>query len=181
MKILEKLTPEQIDRLPTEAAALKLLTSSASHASSSLDKFATWFLTAFGAGLTLLLTNYKDLEALITIPQLKASASLFVCAVVFGVVQKYLAAIVTAVAAAAKDGEVIGKENPNIDFDHYIQAVRTALPFPIRFFANHLLKKIEKGEFLIAANLIHWLVLLQGVMLLGQSVELVCALTKIFP
>jgi hypothetical protein len=180
LKFLEKLTPEQRARIPTEAAALKILTSSASHASSSLDKFATWFLAAFGAALTTLLSNYKDLEALITVAQIKASASLFICAVVFGVVQKYLAAIVTAVAAAAKDGEAIGKEVP-FDFDHLIQAVRTALPFPMRLIANSMFKKIEHGEFLIAGKLMQWLVLLQGLMLLGQSEELVRALTKILP
>jgi hypothetical protein len=44
-----------------------------------------------------------------------------------------------------------------------------------------MFKKIEHGEFLIAGKLMQWLVLLQGLMLLGQSEELVRALTKILP
>jgi hypothetical protein len=181
MNFLNKLSAEQIARLPTDRAALKILTSSASHASTSLDKFASWFLSAFGAGLTLLLSNYKDLVELVPISQLREAASLFVCAVIFGVAQKYLAAIVSAMAAAAKDGDEIGKESPNLDFDHYVHSVRSALPPPIRFFANSMFKKLEHGEFLIGGKFIQWLVLIQGLMLLLQSVELVRALAKIFP
>ena len=181
MKILEPLTPEQVSRFLAEGAALRSLTVSTSNSSQSLDKFATWFLTAFGVGLTFLLTNYKDLEPLIPVPQIKTAASLFECAVAFGVIQRYLAAIISGIAASARDGYELGKDLSEVDWDEFINAFRKALPFPLKFILRSKLNSMEKREILGSANTITWLTLIQGVMVVGQSVELLRALATIFP
>ena len=181
MKIGDGLAPQQLTRLKAEGAALRTLTISTSNASESLDKFAAWFLTAFGAGLTFLLTNYKDLEPLIPVEQLKITGSFFVCAVAFGVIQRYLAAIIAGIAASARDAQKIGEQFADMDWDEYVNAVRRALPFPLALILRSKLHSLEKREILGSANTITWLTLIQGVMVVGQSVELLRALATIFP
>ena len=146
-----------------------------------MDKFAAWFLTVFGVGLTFLLTNYKDLEPLISVQQLKTAASYFVCAVAFGVAQRYLGAIISGIAASARDGYELGKDFAQLDWDEYVDAFRRALPFPLKIILCSKLKSLEKREILGSANVITWLTLIQGAMVVGQSFELLRALATIFP
>lgn len=147
----------------------------------SLDKFAAWFLTVFGFGLTFLLTNYKNLEPLISVQQLKTAASYFVCAVAFGVAQRYLGAIISGIAAAARDGYELGKDFADLDWDEYVDAIRRALPFPLAFILCSRLRSLEKRQLLGSANVITWLTLIQSAMVLGQSVELLLVISTIFP
>jgi len=49
-------------KIIARVAAGAALTMSAAHASASLDKLATWFLAAFGAGLALTLSSLKEIS-----------------------------------------------------------------------------------------------------------------------
>ena len=83
-----------IEKKKARAAAGAALTSAAGYASASLDKLATWFLAAFGAGLALTLSHLKDVSDFIPTPCVAFVAYLFLFASILCLAQRYVAMLV---------------------------------------------------------------------------------------
>ena len=106
---------DKIKHLQEQVFANSLLTVGAGKSSAVLDSFVSWLLGGFGAALALVLSNLDSIAPFVPIEAIKSSATIFMVAVVVGVVEKYLAAIVTGGAESAAAGREIGEKPADLE------------------------------------------------------------------
>ena len=174
--------PSKIKNLQEKVFANSLLMVGAGKSSAVLDTFASWLLGGFGAALALVLSNLDSVAVFLPVQSVKFSAAIFVVAAVVGVVEKYLAAVVSGAAEAAAAGREIGEKAAELDLD--LSAVfqlseNAALPF-MRLPLRWLLQKTAAGDltasgrfFVRCSNVQAILVLIEAVLILGAALALV--------
>ena len=126
-------------KIIARVAAGKALTISAGHASASLDKLATWFLAAFGAGLALTFSHLKEVSAFIPPTSIACAAYLFLCASILCLAQRYVAMVVACGASSAKEGEQMGEKLEHMDGDEFIAQMKAGMPLLLRPLSSGLL------------------------------------------
>ncbi len=160
-------------------AAGTSLTIASGHASTSLDKFASWSLAAFGAGLALIVSHPKEVSTFIPLPTVASTAYLFLVAAVICVAQRYVAMIITSGVESAKDGREMGANLNNIDIEEYIAQMLQGIPWPVRKMCKGLFDALAKGDYAVSGRLFMRLAILHGVLVSIQLIILLVALTKI--
>ncbi len=167
------------EKIIARVAAGAALTVAAGHASASLDKLATWFLAAFGAGLALMLSHLKDVSDFIPTSCVASAAYLFLFATVLCLAQRYVAMIVGCGAAAAKEGGEIGEKFKNMDVQEFIAQMKAGTPRMFRPLSNGLLAAVDKGDFAASGRLFMRLCLLQGLLATIEVIVLLIAINHV--
>ncbi|OAI19460.1 hypothetical protein A1359_03995 [Methylomonas lenta] len=167
------------EKIIAHAAAGTALTIAAGHASASLDKFATWFLTAFGASLALILSNINDVSGFISLHTIACVAYLFLWASIFCLVQRYIAMVIGCGASSAKECREIGEKFVHMDVDEFIVQMKAGMPGLLRLFSNSMLDAISKGDFVAGGRLFLRLTLIQGLFASIEVIVLLVALSQI--
>ncbi|WP_446808637.1 hypothetical protein ACH50O_15325 [Methylomonas sp. 2BW1-5-20] len=166
-------------KLLAKFAASNLLTISAGVASSSLDKLATWFLVAFGAGIALILSNLKDISEFIPIPVIACVSTLFFWASVLCFAQRYVATVIGCGAASAKESRELIEKLARIDPVELIAQMKAGIPYLLRLIASGLLNAVENGDFAAVGKLFIRLTLFQGLLATSEVIVLLVALSKL--
>jgi len=166
-------------KIIARVAAGTALTLSAGHASASLDKFATWFLAAFGAGLALIVSHLSDVSTFIPKQSLATAAYLFLVATVICVAQKYVAMTIASGADSAKEGREMGEKLEHMDGEEFFAQMLQAMPWPAKSMCKELFDAAKKGDFAAGGRMFMRLTLLQGALVSIELVLLLVALTKI--
>jgi hypothetical protein len=160
-------------------AAGAALTISAGYASASLDKLATWFLAAFGAGLALTLSNFKEISAFIPSRSIACAAYLFLCASILCLIQRYIAMLVGCGASSSKEGREMGEKLEHMDGEEFFAQIKAGMPNLVRFLSSRLLDDIAKGDFTAGGRMFLRLTLIQGLIASIEVIVLLVALSHI--
>ena len=166
-------------KIIARAAAGAALTMSAGHVSASFDKLATWFLAAFGAGLALALTHLTEASNFISTSSLACGFNVFICASFLCLGQRYIAMIIAAAAAAAKDGREMGEKFAQMDIQEFVSQMKAGVPILMRPFINVFMEAILKGDFAAGGRLLIRLALFQGLLASAEVIWLLVTLWRI--
>lgn len=176
MKTADETPPEKIIARVAAGAAL---TMSSGTTSASLDKFASWFLTAFGAGLALIISNLKEVSAFIPQATVALGAYLFLIAAVVCVAQRYLALVIVGGAKAAKEGSEMGEKLQHMDGEEFISQMLQGMPWLVRKICKAQFDALAKGDYAVGGRMFMRLTMWQGLLVTIELVVLLVALTKI--
>jgi len=168
-----------VGKIIARVAAGAALTMSSGHASASLDKFASWFLAAFGAGLALIVSHLKEVSAFIPLQTVASAAYLFLVAAVVCVAQRYVAMIITSGAEAAKEGRELGNRLQHMDDEEFIAQMLQGMPWPMRKMCKGQFDALAKGDYAVSGRLFMRLTMWQGLLFSIELIVLLVALTKI--
>jgi hypothetical protein len=135
----------------------RLLTLMAHKASEQLDSMSGWMLVGFGGAYALVFANYTSLQQLVSGRSLHFSLLLLLVAFAFGIVQRWLAAIIAASAGAAKEAEKIGaklgKKNIPLDIKVVFREIEKGIYYPARWIVRRSFTKAIAGDFAAAGRL----------------------------
>lgn len=162
---------DKIKHLQAQVFANSLLTVGAGKSSAVLDSFVSWLLGGFGAALALILSNLDSIVPFVPIEAIKRSAAIFMVAVVVGVVEKYLAAVVTGGAESSAAGREIGEKAADLELDLSVVfqlSERAALP-PMRWFLRSFLRKAAEGDLTVSGRLFTRLSNIQTFVVLAET------------
>ena len=166
-------------KIIARVAAGTALTISSGHAAASLDKFATWFLAAFGAGLALVVSQLKDVSAFIPLRTVVSTAHLFLAAAVVCVAQRYVAMTIQSGAEAAKEGREMGDKLEHMDGDEFILQMLQGVPWIVRKICKGIFEALAKGDYAVSGRLFMRLTMWQGLLVTTELLLLLIALSKI--
>lgn len=145
--------PEMHERI----TAGRLLITTAGQISMQLDSFCSWLLLGVGGAYALIFSNLDSLQFLVSSSSLQTSLLLLLVAIVLGVLQRWLAAIVASNVAASEKAEKLGSElaerNLQIDFRIVFQEVEKGLHFPSNLIARRSFEKVLGGDFAASGRL----------------------------
>ena len=166
-------------KIIARVAAGVMLTISAGNSSASLDKFASWFLAAFGAGLALIVSHLKDVSEFIPLTTVASASYFFLVAAVICVVQRYVATVVSSGAASAREGREIEDKFQQMDIGEFIEQMLKGVPWPIRWICKGQFDVLIGGDYAASGRVFMRLTLIQGSLVTIELVALLMALTKI--
>ena len=166
-------------KIIARVAAGAALTMSSGHASASLDRFASWFLAAFGAGLALIVSHLKEVSAFIPLPTVASAAYLFLVAALVCVAQRYVAMIIASGTASAKEGREMGDKLQHMDGEEFIAQMLQGVPWPVRKMCKGQFDALAKGDYAVSGRLFIRLTMLHGALVSIELIVLLVALTKI--
>lgn len=142
---------DQYQEMHERITAGRLLTTTAGQISMHLDSFCSWLLLGVGGAYALIFSSFESLEYLISSSSLQVSLLLLLVAIVLGVFQRWLAAIVAASVATSAKAEQIGKDlaerNLEVDFKVIFREVERGTYFPAKLMARCSFKKALDGDF----------------------------------
>jgi hypothetical protein len=167
------------EKIIARVAAGAALTIASGYASASLDKFASWFLAAFGAGLALIVSHLKEVSVFIPLPTVVSVAYLFLVAAVVCIAQRYVAMIIASGAESAKEGREMGDKLKHMDRDEFIAQMLRGLPWPVRKICKGQFDALAKGDYAVSGRLFMRLAMLHGALVSIELLFLLVALTKI--
>jgi hypothetical protein len=146
----------------------------ASRVSENLATFSSWLVGSFAAILGLLIANINSVSKFVPAESLGSSASLFLVAVGFHVIQRYLAAIVAGSVAAGREAEALPTPE-SLNFVLVMEEIEKSTLWPARIVMRRLLSKVRNGDFAAAGRLNGRLAQVQGILVLAQMVIVICA------
>ena len=162
-----------------KSAAGTLLTIAAGHSSASLDKFATWFLASFGAGLALILSNLDDVLHYIPANTIVYSAYSFLFGSVLCVCQRYVAMVIGCGVLSAKDGRELGEKLQKMDVGEFIRQMTLAIPRPLRCLCRGVFAALARGDFAYTGRMFIRLALVQAILVSVEVVVLLLAIHQL--
>jgi hypothetical protein len=131
----------QIPHLNEQILVSRALVLAAKNASEGMDKFIHWMLAGFAAGLTYLLG-----QSHIPFISLKPIASLFLIAALIGILQRYLAMIVSIGATTFQEGEKLHDNRTPIDIARFFIIYIQSLPVTNRWAAAWAARQFMTGN-----------------------------------
>ena len=147
---------DQSSELHERVTAGRLLATSAAQISAHLDSFCSWLLIGVGGAYTLVLANLDSLQQLISPRSLQKSLLLLLIAIVFGVFQRWLAAIVAASAATGEKADQIGKDlaaqDIDVDFKVVFREMERGTYYPAKWIVRRSFNKAMAGDFAISGR-----------------------------
>lgn len=165
-------------KIIARVAAGATLTMASGTASASLDRFASWFLTAFGAGLALIISNLKEVSAFIPQATVALDAYLFLIAAVACVGQRYLSLIIVGGAKAAKEGSEMSEKWHQMDLEEFIAQMLQGMPWLVRKMCKAQFDALAKGDYAVSGRMFLRLTMWQGLLVTIELIVLLVALTK---
>lgn len=167
------------EKVIARVAAGAALTIAAGNASSSLDKFSSWFLTAFGAGFTLIISQLKDVSSFIPLATVVSAAYMFLVAVVIYIVQYYIAMIILTGVQSAREASEIGEKHKHMDVQEFFAQMLQCVPCLVGKMVKNTFDALQKNDFAVQGRLFIRLTILQGTFATIEVILLSVALTKI--
>ena len=148
---------EDIPYVHERVTASRLLSTTAAHVSGRLDAFCSWLLFGAGAAYALVLAHWAQLQSLVAPHTLQVSLLLLLAAIVVGIFQRWLAAMVAASFATAEKAGQLGAElatrGINIDFAVVFAEMERGLFYPAKWLARSSFKKAVAGDFAAGGRL----------------------------
>lgn len=170
------------EHIHEKVLASALLSEGVGRSSRALDSFASWLLGAFGAALALIVSNISELTRHLPLSAVKCAGAIFVGAAVLAVLEKYIAAILSAAAKASAVGRALGEEFAVEELDFsvvFAEARRAAFPL-LSWFVARSFRKVEHGDLTAAArNLTRW-AQIQGLLVFAEALLLLWAALVVF-
>jgi hypothetical protein len=142
---------EEFPELHERVTAGRLLSTTAAQVSKRLDSFCSWLLFGVGGAYTLVFANWASLQNLISAHTLRISLRLLLVAIVIGIFQRWLAAMVAAGSATGEKAEQIGRDlagqGVKIDFKVVFREMERGMYYPAKWMARNRFNKAMLGDF----------------------------------
>lgn len=163
---------DEIPELHERVAAGKLLSLVASHVSEHIGSFGSWLLIGVGATYSLVLANLASVQQFVSLLSIRTGLLLLLAAVIFGVLQRWLAAIVGASSALAEKGEKIGRElseqEIEIDFKVLFREIERGIYYPAKWIVQRSYNKVLSGDLAAAGRMCAGISQIQSFLVLIQ-------------
>ena len=141
---------EDIPNIHERVTAGRLLSTTAAQISDKLDTFCGWLLFGVGAAYALVLAHWAELQALVAPHTLQVSLRLLLSAIVVGIFQRWLAAMVAASFATAEKAGQLGSElaaqGTKLDFRVVFREMEKGLFYPAKWLARSSFKRAIGGD-----------------------------------
>ncbi|WP_149364050.1 hypothetical protein [Rhodanobacter sp. T12-5] len=141
---------EDIPHLHERVTASRLLSTTAAEISGKLDAFCNWLLLGVGAAYTLVFSHWAELRSLIAPCTLQISLALLLAAIVVGIFQRWLAAMVASSFATSEKSSQVGAElaarGIEVDFAVVFSEMERGLFYPAKWIARSSFKKAVAGD-----------------------------------
>lgn len=164
---------ENDENILERVAANKLLLLLAKHTSSSLDKFSSWLLAGFGAAFSLILINIESIANFIHLTNIRSGFFLYLLALFFGVIQKWLNAIISPSCAASVESEEIGKNlvetKENADIEFLLNEIKNSTYYPAKWLVSWQYNKVLGGDLSAPGRMLGKLSQIQSYLVLIQA------------
>jgi len=102
-----------------------------------MGSFGTWLLVGVGATYSLVLANLASVQQFVSLGSVRSGLLLLLTAVVLGVLQRWLGAIVGASSAAAEKADKIGRDladhDINLDFQVLFREMERGTYYPAKW------------------------------------------------
>lgn len=129
----------------------RLLATAAAQISAHLDSFCSWLLIGVGGAYALVLANLGSVQQLVSPRSLQKSLLLLLIAIVIGVFQRWLAAIVSASAATGEKAEQIGNDlaaqDIELDFKVVSREMERGTYYPAKWMVRRSFNKAMSADF----------------------------------
>lgn len=152
----------------------RVLTAMANRVSSELVSFSSWMVLGFGAILGLVLANIDTVSKFVAPNAFGLAVKLFLVAVIFNVLQRYMAAIVSASVTLAKEVEAM-PVHPNADIAAFMHQIEDATLWPMKLMVRWSNRKIAAGDFAVGGRLNARLAQAQAWFVFAQLIAVVAA------
>jgi hypothetical protein len=168
-----------------QVIASAMLYETASLASKSLDRFASWLIAGFGGAVALLATNH---EARLIVPDhvIRDDVRWFFFAMVACVVQKYLSIVVTGAASGAEAGAKLvtdyierHPDSAGRDFPFIVAQMKQSFIWILRWLSAGAYNRALAGDVVTSARRMVKLAQWQGLIVLAEVSLFLIALYEI--
>lgn len=153
-------------------AAGRLLALAAAHGSEHMGSFGTWLLVGVGATYSLVLTNLASVQEFVELWSIRSGLLLLLVAVVLGVLQRWLAAIVGASSAVAEKSAMIGRDlseqGIDLDFSVLFREMERGTYYPAKWVVRRNYSKAVAGDLAVAGRMSAGIAQVQSLLVLVQ-------------
>lgn len=160
-------SPELYERI----TAGRLLSLTAARTSAHMGSFGDWLLVGVGAAYSLILANLASVQEFVCLSSIRKGLFLLLVAIVLGVLQRWLSAIVAASAAAAEKAEMIGHDlaDKDIDFKIVFREMERGTYYPARWIVRRSLEKVMSGDFAASGRMSFGIAQVQSGLVFAQA------------
>lgn len=141
---------EDIPNFHERVTAGRLLSTTAAQVSGRLDAFCGWLLLGVGAAYALAFAHWVELQNLVAPHTLQVSLLLLLGAIVVGIFQRWLAAMVAASFVTAEKAGQLGAElaarGIEVDFTVVFREMERGLFYPAKWLARSSFRKAIGGD-----------------------------------
>jgi hypothetical protein len=154
-----------------------LLLAMAGKAAKGVDSFSGWMMGGHGLAATILVSQFATLAKHLSGCAIKWTLCLFVGSLVFGMLEKYAALLVTSASAGAKVGREAFARHELVDpkIEVVIHSMEMAYFRPLRWFVHRSFAKILAGDLNSGPRKFMKLAQIQGLLLVGQFVSVIAS------
>lgn len=164
------LAPTPADKLYTGKVLLIL----GARVSSGLATFSGWMMVGFAAILGALLANLDSSFKFLDVETLSSISKLFAVAVLFCVIQRYSAAVISSSSAVAEE---IEKHPPpeEMNIASFMEQLESATLWPMRYMVRRSNRKILQGDLAAGGRLISTLAQIEAWLVFAQLLLVLAA------
>lgn len=163
---------EELREFHERLTAGRLLALGAAHVSEQLGSFGSWLLIGVGATYALVLANLAAVQQFVWLSTIRTGLVLLLVAVVLGVLQRGLAAILSASSASAEKAEQIGRElaerGIEIDFKVLFREIERGTFYPAKWIIRRSCNHISEGDFAASGRQSAGIAQIQSLLVLAQ-------------
>jgi len=142
---------DDLPELHERVTAGRLLSLVAAHVSEQMGSFGSWLLIGVGATYSLVLANLASVQQFVALSSIRTGLLMLLFAVIFGVLQRWLAAIVGASSAAAEKADKIGRDlaEQGVDIDPKVlfREMERGTFYPAKWIVRSSNEKVITGDF----------------------------------
>lgn len=161
----------------------RLLSLVATHVSDQMGSFGTWLLVGVGATFSLVLANLASVQQFVSLWSVRSGLLLLLTAVVLGVLQRWLGAIVGASSAAAEKADKIGRDladqDINLDFQVLFREMERGTYYPAKWIVKHSFSKVVAGDLAASGRMSARIAQIQSFLVLAQVTVAIAAIATI--
>jgi len=148
-----------------------------------MGSFGTWLLVGVGATYSLVLANLASVQQFVSLGSVRSGLLLLLTAVVLGVLQRWLGAIVGASSAAAEKADKIGRDladqDINLDFQVLFREMERGTYYPAKWIVKHSFSKVMAGDIAASGRMSASIAQIQSFLVLAQVAVAIAAIATI--
>ncbi|MFC3552479.1 hypothetical protein ACFOLC_15855 [Lysobacter cavernae] len=174
---------DELPEIHERVTAGRLLSLVAAHVSEHMGSFGNWLLVGVGATYSLVLANLASVQQFVSLWSIRTGLLLLLAAVILGVLQRWLAAIVSASSAAAEKSDKIGhalaEQDIDIDFRALFREMERGIYYPAKWIVRRSFNKAMSGDFAAAGRMSAGISQVQSFLVLAQAGFAIAAIATI--
>jgi hypothetical protein len=168
----------------TRLLAARVLTEVASTINKSMNEFSGWLMAGVGAAFSLLIANLDKIGDFVALLNVKRSLLLLLLSLFFGIIARFLAAMVSASAQAGSVASSITEamlaQGKMIDLPTFLTEYSRGMPPWARWLSRRMMEKVRGGDLAAASRMVARISQVQTVLVLIQACLVLAAASVIF-